>query len=69
MTNDAAPSGFYRQPAWLLVIPALLTLWLMRIWLPSNRMLLHDDPVVFALRDGVSLVLGAAAAVAFAFAL
>ena len=69
MTNDATPSGFYRQPGWLYAIAALLTLWLMRIWLLSNRMLLHDDPVVFALRDRVSLVLGAAVGVAFALAL
>jgi 4-hydroxybenzoate polyprenyltransferase len=69
MTNDAAPSGFYRQPGWLYAIPALLTLWLMRIWLLSNRMLLHDDPVVFALRDGASLVLGVTVGIAFALAL
>ena len=69
MTNDAAPSGFYRQPGWLYAIPALLTLWLMRIWLLSNRMLLHDDPVVFALRDRASLLLGVAVAIAFSLAL
>jgi len=69
MTNDAAPSGFYRQPGWLFAIPALLTLWLMRIWLLSNRMLLHDDPVVFALRDRSSLLLGVAVAIAFSLAL
>ena len=58
MTNDAAPSGFYHQPGLLYAIPAVLTLWLMRIWLLSHRMVLHDDPVVFALRDRVSLALG-----------
>lgn len=65
MTNDAAPSGFYGQPGWLYGIPALLTVWLMRVWLLSNRMLLHDDPVVFALRDRVSLALGFAVFVLF----
>jgi 4-hydroxybenzoate polyprenyltransferase len=69
MTNDAAPSGFYARPGWLYAIPALLTLWLMRIWLLSNRMLLHDDPVVFALRDRVSLLLGVAVAILFYLAL
>jgi 4-hydroxybenzoate polyprenyltransferase len=69
MTNEAAPSGFYRQSAWLYVIPAVVTLWLMRIWLLSNRMELHDDPVVFALRDRISLALGLAAAIAFYLAL
>jgi hypothetical protein len=32
-------------------------------------MLLHDDPVVFALRDRVSLLLGLAVAIAFSLAL
>jgi len=69
MTNDAAPSGFYHSLGWLYAIPALLTIWLMRIWLLSNRMLLHDDPVVFALRDRVSLVLGVAVVCLFFLAL
>lgn len=69
MTNEATPSGFYRQTGWLYIIPAAVTLWLMRVWLLSNRLELHDDPVVFALRDRSSLVLGIAAAVAFYLAL
>jgi len=40
-----------------------------RIWLLSNRGEMHDDPVVFALRDRVSHGLGAAAAIAFLLAL
>lgn len=69
MTNDAAPSGFYHYPGLLYAIPALLTLWLMRIWLLSHRMELHDDPVVFALRDRASLSLGLAVAISFCLAL
>lgn len=69
MTNDATPSGFYRAPGWLYAIPALLTIWLMRIWILSNRMLLHDDPVVFALRDRISLALGVAVVCLFFLAL
>ena len=69
MANDAAPSGFYHQPGWLYAIPALLTVWLMRIWLLSHRTVLHDDPVVFALRDAVSLGLGLTVAIVFFLAL
>jgi 4-hydroxybenzoate polyprenyltransferase len=65
MTNDAAPSGFYRQTAWLYAIPILVSLWLMRVWLLSHRLELQDDPVVFALKDGVSLVLALLVAVVF----
>jgi 4-hydroxybenzoate polyprenyltransferase len=65
MANDAAPSGFYHQLGWLYAIPALMTVWLMRIWLLSHREQLHDDPVIFALRDPASLLLGVAVAVTF----
>jgi 4-hydroxybenzoate polyprenyltransferase len=65
MANDATPSSFYHQAGWLYAIPALVTLWLMRIWLLSHRQQLHDDPVIFALRDPTSLLLGVAVAVTF----
>jgi 4-hydroxybenzoate polyprenyltransferase len=65
MTNDAAPSGFYRQEAWLYAMPALVSLWLMRIWLLSHRLMLQDDPVVFAVKDRASLTVGLAAAIVF----
>jgi hypothetical protein len=69
LTNDAMPSGFYDNAKWLYAIPALVMMWLMRIWLLSNRMQLDDDPVVFALKDRTSLLLGLLAAVAFVMAL
>ena len=69
LTNDAAPSGFYSNPNWLYAVPTLMMMWLMRIWMLSNRMELHDDPVVFALRDRTSLTLGAAVVLAFLMAL
>ena len=65
MTNDAAPSGFYQQAAWLYAMPAVVSLWLMRIWLLSHRLVLQDDPVVFALKDAVSLALGLLVAIVF----
>jgi hypothetical protein len=69
MTNDAAPSGFYHRTAWLYAIPALVSLWLMRIWLLSHRGELHHDPVVFALSDRLSLALGVVVGVVFWLAL
>ena len=69
LTNDAMPSGFYDNPKWLYAVPALMMMWLMRIWLLSNRMQLDDDPVVFALKDRTSLLLGLLAAIAFVMAL
>lgn len=69
VTNDAAPSGFYHEIAWLYVIPAAITLWILRIWLLSHRAVLDDDPIVFALRDPTSWGLGIVVAAAFALAI
>jgi 4-hydroxybenzoate polyprenyltransferase/phosphoserine phosphatase len=59
----------YGHPAWLYVEPGCVFLWSMRIWLLSHRMILNDDPVIFALRDRSSFVLGAFAAAGFMLAL
>lgn len=52
------------DPHWLWVVPAVLGWWLPRVWLLASRGQMHDDPVVFALKDRASLVLGAVALVA-----
>jgi len=69
MTADAGPSGLYRHGQWLFVIPAALTLWIMRVWLLSHRGELHDDPVVFAIKDKASLALALAVVIGFAAAI
>jgi len=47
----------YRSPALLWPLCLVLLYWIGRVWLLAHRGELHDDPVVFALRDRVSLVL------------
>ena len=69
LANDAAPSGFYPHQGWLYAVPAAVLIWLMRVWVLSHRTELHDDPVIFALKDPASLTLGAAVAAAFTLAL
>jgi hypothetical protein len=47
----------HSKPLWL-ICPVMLY-WISRMWLLATRGSMHDDPVVFALRDRVSLfVLG-----------
>jgi hypothetical protein len=41
------------------VICVILAYWLGRAWLLASRDAMHMDPVRFALRDRVSLALGA----------
>lgn len=52
----------YRHAARLWLVVPLLIYWLSRVWLLASRGELQDDPVVFAMRDGVSLAVGAAVA-------
>jgi 4-hydroxybenzoate polyprenyltransferase len=59
-------SNLYRHATRLWLIVPLLIYWLNRVWLLASRGQLDEDPVVFAMRDGMSLAVGAAvAAVAF----
>ena len=58
LTGEAFPSGLYRHPHRLWVVPILLHLWLARVWLLAHRGEMNDDPVAFALRDRFSILLG-----------
>lgn len=53
----------YHQPSLLWLILPLQVLWLCRVWLLASRGELNEDPVVFALTDKASLLIGAAVAV------
>lgn len=59
LLTDAFPRTVYSNTDWLWIIPPVIFLFLGRVWLLSHRGQLLDDPVAFALRDRVSLVLGA----------
>jgi 4-hydroxybenzoate polyprenyltransferase len=48
----------YRHATRLWLIVPLLIYWLFRVWLLASRGELDDDPVVFAMRDAVSLTAG-----------
>jgi 4-hydroxybenzoate polyprenyltransferase len=51
-------AGQFRHPEWLWAVCPLLLVWINRIWMKVNRGEMHDDPVVFALRDAFSRVTG-----------
>jgi 4-hydroxybenzoate polyprenyltransferase len=69
LIEDAFPREFYANPSALWAFPSILFLFLGRVWLISQRGQLHDDPVAFALKDRVSLMLGGGMVLAFAAAL
>lgn len=66
--QDESVAAHYRAPLWLWALPAACVLLLSRMWLKVGRGEMHDDPIVFALRDPASwaVVLGAAACFAAA---
>ena len=62
--NSPDVAQMYRHPkfAWLLV--PIMLYWISRIWMQTYRGRMHDDPLVYALKDRVSLLTGVAAAIA-----
>lgn len=58
----------YRHPTRMWLIMPLLILWIFRVWLLASRGELDEDPVIFAVTDRMSLLIGAAIAVIAALA-
>ncbi|MEJ0022531.1 MAG: UbiA family prenyltransferase [Alphaproteobacteria bacterium] len=58
----------FSEPLYLWALPTCVAFWLCRVWLLAKRGLVHDDPVVFALRDRTSFVVAGIVGVAFAAA-
>jgi 4-hydroxybenzoate polyprenyltransferase len=54
---DAAAKLYVHTTRLWLLVPVLL-LWLSRLWLQASRGELHEDPVVYAVTDKRSLLLG-----------
>jgi 4-hydroxybenzoate polyprenyltransferase len=57
--NGEEVRRLYRHPNLLWLICMVVLLWTSRLWLLANRGELHEDPVLFAIRDGWSLLLAA----------
>jgi 4-hydroxybenzoate polyprenyltransferase len=49
----------YRMPDLLWLLAPMGIYWIARFWMLTTRGLLHDDPVLFALKDRVSWMIGA----------
>jgi len=60
--NSPATLPLYKHPKALWPLCVLLLYWITRTWMKTHRGKMHDDPVVFAMRDRVSLATGLLAA-------
>ena len=59
----------YRHPSLLWMVVPLMLLWLCRVWLLASRGELNEDPVVFAITDRMSLLIGLVAVTLVALAI
>ena len=54
--NDPVTAKLYPMTFGLWPIPPLMLYWISRVWMKAHRGEMHDDPVVFAMRDWQSIV-------------
>jgi 4-hydroxybenzoate polyprenyltransferase len=57
--NSDQSENLYQRPQMLWLICPLLLYWVSRVWIFAGRGKMHDDPIVFALKDRISLVIAA----------
>jgi 4-hydroxybenzoate polyprenyltransferase len=57
--NDPGTTQLYSQPKLIWFACPLLLMWVSRVWMLAHRGHMNEDPLVFAVRDRVSLILGA----------
>jgi 4-hydroxybenzoate polyprenyltransferase len=60
-TSSDAVRALYPSPHFLWFLGPVLLYWISRTWLLANRGQMHDDPIVFAVKDRTSYVVGAVA--------
>lgn len=65
LTDEAFRTVGYARPEALWLVVMAVAIWMGRIWILTHRGQMLDDPVSFALRDRVSVALGALVALAF----
>jgi 4-hydroxybenzoate polyprenyltransferase len=56
--QDSHTTALYATPTWIWPACPLLLYWISRVWILAHRGRMHDDPVVFAVKDPVSWVVG-----------
>ena len=54
--NNNALNDQYQEPSLLWAIVPGLIYWIMRMWIKTDRGEMHDDPIVFSIRDKGSLI-------------
>lgn len=58
LIEDQYPSGLYARPEMLWALMPVILLWSLRVWHLTVQGRMNEDPVIFALKDRLSRVLG-----------
>lgn len=66
--NDPATADQYDSPGLLWVSVPFILAWLMRVWLFAHRGQMNEDPILFAIRDRISILSGIAIVTIFLLA-
>lgn len=66
--QDPVSLVLYHSPQWIWGACPILLYWVSRSWMLAHRGQMHDDPMVFAFKDRVSLACGALFMLTFALA-
>jgi 4-hydroxybenzoate polyprenyltransferase len=66
--NSPQVAPLYRSPWALWFLCPLLMYWISRVWIMAYRGSMHDDPILFALRDRVSYITAGCCAIVMAAA-
>lgn len=66
--QDGQTAHLYHTPQFIWLACPLMLYWMSRVWIIAHRGQMHDDPIVFALKDPVSWAIGGLFVVAFALA-
>jgi 4-hydroxybenzoate polyprenyltransferase/phosphoserine phosphatase len=56
--QDSHTADLYKTPKLIWLACPLLLFWISRVWLVAHRGKMHDDPVIFALKDRASWLTG-----------
>jgi len=56
--NSREVASLYRQPIILWLVGPCILYWITRVWLLANRGEMHEDPIVFTVKDPASYIVG-----------
>ncbi len=57
--NSETVVVMYSHPELMWLTVPILLYWVTRVWIKTHRGLMHDDPVLFAIKDRISMLCGA----------